>query len=273
MRRLVSLLIAFSVWPLAAQELQGVELRWPSTPPLSWSGIAGDESAGGTGAMMYPAPHAGGLLVAILTHALLVNGSREVERTARQAAADEALTPYRTAIEAMGVELLTQALKARLATLPAAPHTPRIAAIKPHFRFAPDHSVLLLDAHIRILENDAASKVHFDGVVQVVSSPQVGPEPLKQWLDADARAFREEVVAMLGHGVEIALKLGRSAPTAPARTQRYAFGNQPRMERGQPFAMGCGRVVLLTLREVWMSVPIAPSDPAACVDRYSVAAP
>ncbi len=273
MRRLASLLIAFSVWPLAAQEPQGVELRWSSTPPLAWSGIAADESAGGTGSMMYPAPNAGGLLVAILTHSLLVNGSKEAERTARQVAADEALTPYRAVIQSMGVEPLTQALKSRLATLPAAPLSSQIVAIKPHFRLATDHSVLLLDAHIRIVDTDAASTVRFDGAVQVVSSPQTGPDPVKQWLDADARPFREEVVAMLGHGVEIALRLGRSVPTAAARTQRYAFGNQPRMERGKPAATGCGRVVLLTLREAWMSVPITPSDPAACVDRFSIALP
>ncbi len=249
-----------------------MELRWPSGPPLAWSGMLADEPPGATGAMLYPAPNAGGLLVAILTHSLLVSGSRESERATRQAAADELVTPYREVINSLNADHLTQGLKARLAAPLAARKVPLVVQLEPHFHVASDHRAIVLNNRIRIQEDGAGHAV-FDGIVQVVSSPQAEQDPVKQWLDADARNLREEIVAMLSHGVELALQIGKAAPNAPARTQRYAFGNEVRMERGQPLASGCGRIVLFTLRDSWMSVPLTSSDPVNCTDRYQVSLP
>ena len=232
-----------------------------------------DEPAGATGSMLYPAPNAGGLLVAILTHSLLVSGSRESERAARQAAADQVITPYREVIDSLSADHLTQGLKARLAASLAARTAPMVVQLEPHFYVAGDHRAIVLNNRIRIQEGGTAGAPLFDGIVQVVSSPQAEQDPVKQWLDADARNLREEVVAMLSHGVEVALHIGKTTSNAPARTQRYAFGNEVRMERGQPVASGCGRIVLLTLRESWMSVPLKAKDEAGCTDRYAVSMP
>ena len=273
MKRLALLLAACGVAQVMAQEGAAVEVRWPPGPPLAWSGMLADEPAGATGAMLYPAPNAGGLLVAILTHSLLVSGSRESERAAPQAAADQVVTPYREVIDSLNSDHLTRGMKARLATPMAARTVPLLLQLEPHFHVASNHRAIVLNNRIRIQEGGTAGPSLFDGVIQVVSSPQAEPDPIKQWLDDDARNLREEVVAMLSHGVEIALQIGKTAATAPARTQRYTFGNEVRMERGQPLASGCGRIVLLTLRESWMSVPLPAKDPAVCTDRYQVSMP
>lgn len=259
----------------SAQTPAPLEVRWSGTPALTWSGIAASDPAGTTASFLYPAPNAGGLIAAILTHSLLVNGSRESERQARQTAADQALEPYKTVIERLDAAQLTGVLQSRWASDQSVQGgARRIVHLQPHFRVSTDHRVIVLDARIRVHGVDESSERSIpDKWVQVVSTPRDGEDPLAAWLDNDALVFREEIVSMLTHGIAIALEAPPLPAAAPARTQRYAFGNETRMERGQPLASGCGRVVLWTLRESWMSVPLIPSDPATCANRYAVAKP
>lgn len=277
MKRPASLL---GLWALctwaSAQAPASLELRWPEPQALTWSGIPAGESAGTTASFLYPAPNAGGLIAAVLTHSLLVSGTRESERQARQKAADQVLEPYKAAIDRLDVAQLTTALQAGWAANPTtADGTRRVVHLQPHFRVSSDHRVIVLDARIRVQEADSpADRPMPDKTVQVVSTPRDGEDPLVAWLDNDAQSFREEIVAMLTHGIDIALKVSPLPPSAaPAKTQRYAYGRETRMERGQPLAAGCGRIVLWTLRESWMSVPVNPGDPTACVNRYQLSPP
>ncbi|MGE0350241.1 hypothetical protein [Hydrogenophaga sp.] len=260
---------------VSAQAPAPLDIRWSDAEPLTWSGIAAGEPAGGTASFLYPAPNAGGLIAAILTHSLLVNGSRESERQDRQRLADQALNPFRAAIEGLDSSLLTHDLRARWVSDNAGNgNERRLVHLLPHFRISADHRVIVLNVRIRVQEPDAAPDRHvFDQMVQVVSTPHGGEEPLTAWLANDAHHFREEVVSMLGHAIDIALKLGPLPPSSPARTQRYIYGTETRMERGQPLASRCGRVVLWTLRESWMSVPVTHSDPMPCASGYAVAKP
>lgn len=259
----------------SAQPAAPFEVRWPDTQALAWSGIPAGEPAGTTASLLYPAPNAGGLIAAIITHSLLVSGFRESEREARQKVADEVLSPYKPTIERLDTAQLTQALQARWASDLVIPEAVRrVVHLQPHFRVSSDHRVIVLDARIRFQPVDGATERPTpDKLVQVISTPREGENPLAAWLDNDAEGFRAEIVTMLVHGIDIALKLDpQPSPPVPARTQRYAFGNETRMERGQPLAAGCGRVVLWTLRESWMSVPVPPGDPAACENRYQLSA-
>lgn len=249
-----------------------LEVRWPPGQALAWSGIPAGEPAGTTASFLYPAPNAGGLIAAVLTHSLLVSGSRESERQARQKAADQVLEPYKSAIEQLDAARLDQALQARWAAMPPAPQgVRRVVHLQPHFRVSSDHRVIVLDARIRVQEADSPAA---DKLVQVVSTPREGEDPQAAWLDSDAQPFREEIVTMLSHGIDIALHVASQPPAAtPSKTQRYTYGNETRMERGQALATGCARIVLWTLRESWMSVPVNPGDPAACADRYQLSRP
>jgi len=257
----------------SAQEPAPLEVRWAETQAVAWSGIPSSESAGTTASFLYPASNAGGLIASVLTHSLLVSGSREIERKARQTVADQVLEPYKTVIDRLDASQLTGALQAHWATEPPNPGSMRrVVHLQPHFRVSSDHRVIVLDARIRVQE--AEDRMAADRIVQVVSTPREGEDPLAAWLDNDAQYFREEIVTMLIHGIDIALNVAsQPAIAAPARTQRYAYGNETRMERGQPLAAGCGRIVLWTLRESWMSVPVNPSGPATCVNRYQLSPP
>ena len=277
MKRTASLLVLWAMHSWAsAQVLSPLEVRWPEAQALTWSGIPAGEPAGTTASFLYPAPNAGGLIAAVLTHSLLVSGTRENERQARQKAADQVLEPYRPAIDGLNAAQLTSALQARWAAEPsAAGGGRRVVHLQPHFRVSSDHRVIVLDARVRVQEADGpADRPAPDRMVQVVSTPRAVEDPLAAWLDNDAQPFRDEIVTMLTHGIDIALHMASQPPAStPARTQRYAYGNETRMERGQALAAGCGRVVLWTLRESWMSVPVTPPDPTACVNRYQLSPP
>jgi hypothetical protein len=264
--RAAGLLLLCALCSRAGAQAPPLEIRWPPGQALAWSGIPAGEPAGTTASFLYPAPNAGGLIAAVLTHSLLVSGGRESERQARQKAADQVLEPYQTAIEQLDAARLDQALQARWAAMPPAPEgVRRVVHLQPHFRVSSDHRVIVLDARIRVQEADspAADK-----------PPREGEDPQAAWLDGDAQSFREEIVTMLTHGIDIALHVASRPPAAtPSKTQRYAYGNETRMERGQPLASGCARIVLWTLRESWMSVPVRPGDPAACADRYQLTRP
>lgn len=277
MKRAASLLLLWVMGSWAsAQAPAPLEVRWSETQAVAWSGIPSSESAGTTASFLYPASNAGGLIASVLTHSLLVSGSREIERKARQTAADQVLEPYKTVIDRLDAPKLTCALQAHWATEPSNPGgVRRVVHLQPHFRVSSDHRVIVLDARIRVQEADSPpDRMAADRIVQVVSTPREGEDPLAAWLDNDAQYFREEIVTMLTHGIDIALNVA-SQPTVavPARTQRYAYGNETRMERGQPLAAGCGRMVLWTLRETWMSVPVDPGGPPACVNRYQLSPP
>ena len=247
----------------------------------SWRGIPADEATGMQGpSMLYPAPSAGGLLAAILTHAVIVGGARESARQARQEEADRVLQPHAGAIARLTAERVAQATAALMAMRPTGRAAAgRVLEVRPSFAVSPDQRVLVLDSAVKIAARDPAAAAEFEGIVRVVSSPRLEAEPQAAWAADEGRLLEQEALAMLAHSLELALSFSNrpAAPTS-ARTQRYAHGATERMERGELLASGCGRVVLRTLRDWLMSVPLAttatareaPGQPA-CAGAYALA--
>jgi hypothetical protein len=264
--------------------------------PPAWRGIPADEAGGTQGAsMMYPAPNAAGLLAAILTHAVIVSGTREGARKARQDEADKVLLPHLGSIGRLTAERVAHAAAALLAARPAAQAaTGRVLEVRPSFALAPDQRVLVLDSAVKITAAGSTAAPQFEGIVRVVSTPRLEAEPQAAWTAEDGRLLEQESVAMLAHSLELALSVAnRPADPASARTQRYAHGAAEKMERGELLASGCGRVVLRNLRDWLMSVPVGATTPvtttpvaaapgatppetaapAACAETYTLAAP
>lgn len=264
--------------------------------PPAWRGIPADEASGTQGAsMMYPAPNAAGLLAAILTHAVIVSGTRESARKARQDEADKVLLPHQRSIDRLTAERVAQSAAALLSARPAAQAAAgRVLEVRPSFALAPDQRVLVLDSAVKIAAAGSTAAPQFEGIVRVVSTPRLDLEPQAAWTAEDGRLLEQEAVAMLAHSLELALSVAnRPADPASARTQRYAHGAAEKMERGELLASGCGRVVLRNLRDWLMSVPVVPTPPAAampgastpgatapeaaapsaCADAYTLAAP
>lgn len=237
-----------------------------------WRGIGADEGAGTNGmTMLYPAPNAGGLLVAILTHAAIVQGERSADRAARQAEADRVLEPHAATIAALSAESLLTAARDRLPKLVLDASRGLIVEFEPHYSLSMDQRTLILDSIFRVHAADAPSVTRFENTIRVVSTPCEAADPAAHWAAEAGSALMKESVAMLAHSLQVALT--PLAPTNPLafRTQRYRFGQSEKVERGQPVASGCARIVLRTLRDWLMSVPIAPAEgDAPCPDPYTL---
>lgn len=269
MRRwLAALAGAFVLGPAMASE--PLVLGFAGDKPPVWRGISAEEAAGAQGlGMLYPAPNAGGLLLAILVHAAVVNGSRDADRRSRQAQADRVLEPHASTLASMTAERLLAAVQARLPEELRQRHAGLVVQMVPSFALAHDQRTLVLDNTLRVHAADAPTVVRFENIVRVVSAPRDEAEPVGYWSADDGAPLQHETVALLAHSIEIALTALPPPDAAAHRTQRYRFGAMQKMERGQPVAATCGRVVLRTLRDWLMSVPLAPTagDPP-CEDAY-----
>ncbi len=90
--------------------------RAPATAEVAWRGMLPTEggAVGGGGGMLYPGMFgAGGLLVAILTHAAISDGVQSAERKRVQDEADKVLEPYAAALKSWpATALWTAAMRA-----------------------------------------------------------------------------------------------------------------------------------------------------------------
>lgn len=254
----------------SAEPLAPLVLTIPSGTAPHWRGISPDEAAGTQGlTMLYPAPNAAGFLAAVLTHALLVQGGRSAQQKARQAEADKVLKPHAATIATLSAEVLLAAARERLAQPLLEAGRGLVVQMEPRYALVRDGRTLVLDNALRVHAADMPSVARFETTVRVISTPCDATDPTAHWIAEGGLALKRESAAMLAHSIAIAL-----SPLAPTdaqafRTQRYRFGHQEKMERGQPVATGCARIVLRTLRDWLMSVPITPVEGAApCADPY-----
>jgi len=273
---LVSLWLLLSCEALAQQPVPALSVVRPAGERVTWRGISPDEMAGSQGAMFYPAPSALGFLAAILTHAAIAQGSREAERKARQQVADKVLEPYATVIADMVPARLLDAalgkleLKVRAADTATAVDGGWIIEMQPIFSLAPDQRTIVLDNAMKLYAAGQGDAPLFANIVRVVSvpRPEGGPDAAMT-----SEALLDESVQMLAHSIEVVVHHAtRGAQSADVpKTQRYRFGDGEKMERGVPFASGCNRVVLRTLRDWLMSVPVRSEEGPGCAAGYRIA--
>lgn len=270
-RALAALLLCLAGTAQAERPALSAALAGDASPV--WRGISAEEAAGAQGlGMLYPAPNAGGLLLAILTHALLVDSQRSAERDAAQALADKVLAPHAATITALTPEVLARDALLRLPEARREAARGLVVQMQPRFALAPDARTLVLDNVVRVHDVDTPAVARFENTVRVVSTPREESDPQSLWAADEGRALRDESLAMVAHSLQIALaELPPPDPQA-FRTQRYRFGAAQKMERGQPVAKACQRLVLRTLRDWLMSVPVAPAaDAAPCDQPYQLA--
>lgn len=164
----------------------GIAVRVPAATELPWRGLmaAGGSDARG-GGMMYPAPNLAGFLVAILAHGLVVEGSRNAERTQQEKAADRVLEPYRPLLAGWTQRALLEAALPQLqqpgARLLAEGSEPAadewLVEMVPGFAIAQDHGTLVLDGLVRVQRPGETAKT--ETVVRVLSAPLPTPAVAK----------------------------------------------------------------------------------------------
>ena len=266
-------------------------LRLPTIDKVVFRGSVNHDAAGmGTGAMMYPAPNAIGLLAAVLTHGLISSSARESQKSQMQSEADKVLQPFESVLSAFtnrrlmeeGLRRMSTAGSKRVIAPADASAGDWLIESAPVFSMTQDRGALVLDNVVRIYA-PGSSKVNYAQTVRVVSRPLSAPPsptapteaetssdlaPL--WLESEGRRLVDSSVALFAESLDIALDQA-SLPTveekSPYRTFRYAEGGSERMERAQLVSESCGRTLIRTLRGWLMSIPAASSLPLGCTPK------
>jgi hypothetical protein len=241
-------------------------LAWVVAPdqPVMWRAMPVSGGAGAQGGgMAYPAPNLAGFLLAIATHAALQKGADEAERRVKEGAAEARLQPYQSVVSAWRQDRLARAALQHLdIPVPAevvddTARTPGwVVRSTPVFRLEPLERAVVLDNALTI-QDVAGVKTVFEGVVRVISQPQMAESPQAAWLAQEGQALESEVARLLAHSVEIALLAARTPAPSPSafKTQRFQFAADVKMERAAVVAPLCDRQVMVTLRDTWLSAP------------------
>lgn len=252
---------------LAAAQPVDWSLRLPMTEPVAFRGVVSMDAAGSkSGTMLYPAPSAAGFLAALITHGLLVESMKSVEKQALQAAADKVLTPYLPLLEGFRhQELMTRALARTISAgdkrlvAPTEPLGGRwLVESGPLFSMTQDRRALILDNAVAIWRPGDSDKPAYQAVIRVVSQARAQAEVEQVWSERNGEPIREEAASLLAHSLDLALKdAARNglADEAPFKTVRYVEGQHEKIERAQLVSRACHRQVVRTLRGWLLSVP------------------
>lgn len=260
-------------------------MELPAAPWVAFRGVVNFDKAGiGPMNMMYPAPNPAGLLVAVLTHAAIAKGSREAQKTKIEKEADQVLEPFSGVINTFGYADLAERSKpwaltgTQLPVLPrGAPHPDTwVVLVNPVYSITQDQTTLVLDNTIAIYAPGETKRTSYINTVRVIADAQVEPDPLAHWTADDGAQLKDRSAHLLAESLDIAFADAMAPVTeAPFRTVRYQEGSEERMERGQPIAEQCDRVLLRSLRGTLMSVPVKRLEcaPAQGAQAAAAAAP
>lgn len=260
-------------------------LRIPTDSRIPFRGVVSFDDAGAAShSMLYPAPNAAGLLAAVLTHGVLVESAKKRQKESLQEAADAVLAPYKSVLDVFSTrDLLLRALtkstafaKARLVDTPVATDDMTVLEIAPAFSMTQDQLGIVLDNEVAIVRPEKESTASYRRTVRVVSTAINVTDPVQFWIADEGESLKDQTAKLLAESIEIAANdaLGRvPISSAPQRTVRYREGAAEKMERSHVLGTECGRMLIMTLRGMLMSVPVSDtrSAPEACGTRVSQA--
>jgi hypothetical protein len=204
-----------------------------------------------------------------------------VERNARQELADKALDPLRPhlaglqPLEVMQAAVAKARPRAEIRVVPNAAEvaTGLVVEVDPTFYVTQDQGHIVLDGLISLYPAGRPREEGTTQLVRVVSPALDTPGATLAGVDDPGPALRGQVELLLAHGLDVALleRDGLALVDEPPRTHRYAFAGAEKMERGQALARSCARVVMRTLRNWLLSVPLPRAEgAAACPDPYAL---
>jgi hypothetical protein len=258
----------------ACQAATPAQLAWlvPAEQPVTWRAMPVSGSPGSqAGGMAYPAPNLAGFLLAIATHAVLQKSADEAGQRSRENAAEAVLQPYQALLSGWRQDRLARVAVQHLnlhgpveVVDETAPTPGLVVRTVPVFRLEALERAVVLDNAITIHDPTRATKV-FEGVIRVIGQPVTAESPRLAWLDQEGRTLEIEAARLLAHSVEVALVAARTAPPAAAafKTQRFQFATEVKMERAAVVAPLCERLVMVTLRDTWLSAPRQAGEPMA----------
>lgn len=229
-----------------------------------------DKEGQGPGTMLYPAPGVAGFVLALVTHAAVVNGQRKEQRSDIQADADRILVPFKKTLDAFSNSELAERAFPAEAGLPvldsgARPQSGLLIASAPVFYMTQDQSALIIDNTVSVFQA-GSEQPFYTNTVRVVSRAVEVENEAVFWQRNGGLRLREMSAALFRASVEIVREhaLAPVATVAGAqRTFRYLEGKKDAVERAEPVNERCGRALIRNLRGWLMSIPLKRAQPAA----------
>jgi hypothetical protein len=256
-----------------------VGLRVPPGDRLVFKGVLSFDDAGGhTGPMMLYPGGVAGLVAGVLTHGTLESSARQREKDRIQAAADKVLGPYAEVLGRYKPRELMQRAASRmtiggrknLIDADTKPSSGTMVESSPVFFLTQDQLAIVLENDVLISGSASAEPAYRNGI-RVVSAPKEAANPSESWLGNNGENLKQTSAQLMSESLEIAIQDASAAYSksshAPYRTVRYAEGKLEKMERAQILSATCDRLLLRTLRESLVSVPIKKDDtlrPSSC---------
>ncbi|RQO33612.1 hypothetical protein DBR37_15645 [Herminiimonas sp. KBW02] len=251
-------------------------VRLPPTDTIDYRGVLNMDNAGNTpaGGMLYPAPNLVGFLAAVVTHGVLNESSKSIQKSKMQASADRLLLPYRDTLLSFRLsELVQHSLErtsikgSRLMAFSEKMTNEWVIEAQPIFSVTQDETAIILDNAITMSQVGADPSTAYMTVIRVISAPQDEATLSKFWMAEKGAKMHEESVKLYAQSLDLALnefeKKGKD-DDAPYRTVRYRQGGAEKMERAKVIKTDCNRMLIKTLRGHLMSVPLKTenSNPA-----------
>jgi hypothetical protein len=215
-------------------------------------------------ALMYPAPSAGGMLAAVLTHGLLVGAAKDDQKAKLQTAANNVLGPYKAVLDNFDFrDLMRRALRktanganGKLIDPPDDAGSEMLVESLPVFSLTQDQKAIILDNVVSItVRRNTPAAIH---PIRVVSTAQSETDIVAFWMRNDGEKLKDESARLVALSFDIAFRNVVSEAdnvTPPYRTIRYQEGAAEKIERAQVLSNDCSRLVIRTLRGTLMSVP------------------
>lgn len=241
-------------------------LRLPQDARVLYRGVVSyDEAGTGTGSFLYPAPNAGGLLAAVITHALLVDSAKQRQKEKLQATADQVLLPYKAAIDNFNYrELMRRAVEktanganASLVEESAELGQALLVESAPIFSLTQDQKAIVMDNVISIQAAGATPEAAYRNTIRVISAARDTVDPIA-WTANGGEKLKDESAQLVAKSLEVAFRDAAAEPDPAAlafRTIRYQEGSVEKIERAQVLSKQCDRLLIRTLRGNLMSVP------------------
>lgn len=241
-------------------------LSLPAKEKVVFRGQANYDKAGqGPGTMLYPAPGLVGFIMALATHAAVVNGQMKEQRSEIESDADRVLVPFRKTLDAFSYGELAERAGVPLQDANARPQSGMRISSTPVFYMTQDQTALIIDNTVSVFQAGSEQPVYTNTVRVVSRAVEVENEAIFWQRDGGLR-LREASAALFRASVDIAREHGLAPVPAAAgaqRTFRYLEGQKDALERAEPISEHCGRALVRNLRGWLMSLPLKRTRPAA----------
>ena len=248
----------------------GWTLQLPEDDKVVFKGVVDFDASGPSGnSMLYPAPNAGGFLVGLITHAIILESIKGKRKTAAQEAADKVLVPYQDIVQSYTYrELMQRALEKSLMTgsvklVPYAEknEAPWLIHSVPIFSLTQDQTALILDNVISISRPGMPPYLN---TIKVVSTAAGDANLIQYWTANQGDKLKAVSAAMVADSLQIALKSvagSLNTDNTTYKTLRYFEGKTEKMERALLLSEHCNRVLIKTLRGWLISIPVSQTEP------------